>query len=125
MVRVVHVPTIQGLIREILGTNFEGLSPSNEALMFSIYYAAVTSMEEEDVSLSPPFFWVRHRDTNVAQIAKNFGKSKADLSLRYRLGLEYSLAKADFLNVPDLVLVQAFAIFLLLARRHDSPRFVW
>ena len=35
------------------------------------------------------------------------------------------MAKADFLNVPDLVLTQAFAIFLLLARRHDSPRFIW
>ena len=55
----------------------------------------------------------------------NFGFSKNDLNLKYRLGLEHALAKADFLNVPDLVLVQAFAIFLGLARRHDSPRFVW
>ena len=55
----------------------------------------------------------------------NFGFSKNDLSLKYRLGLEHALAKADFLTVPDLVLVQAFAIFLGLARRHDSPRFVW
>jgi hypothetical protein len=39
--------------------------------------------------------------------------------------LEYALAKADFLNAPDLALVQAFAIFLFLVRRHDSPRFVW
>lgn len=35
------------------------------------------------------------------------------------------MARADFLENPDLVLVQAFAIFLILARRHDSPRFVW
>jgi hypothetical protein len=55
----------------------------------------------------------------------NFGSSKADLNLKYRLGLEHALAKADFLNVPDLVLVQAFTIFLFLLRRHDSPRFVW
>ena len=55
----------------------------------------------------------------------NFGFTKSDLNLKYRLGLEHALAKADFLNVPDLVLVQAFAIFLCLVRRHDSPRFVW
>lgn len=55
----------------------------------------------------------------------NFGSQKADLSLKYRLGLEHALAKADFLNAPDIVLVQAFAIFLCLARRHDSPRFVY
>lgn len=55
----------------------------------------------------------------------NFGASKTDLNLKYRLGLEHALAKADFLNVPDLVLVQAFVLFLCLVRRHDSPRFVW
>lgn len=59
------------------------------------------------------------------QIMTNFGFTKSDLNLKYRLGLEHALAKADFLNVPDLVLVQAFAIFLCLVRRHDSPRFVW
>jgi hypothetical protein len=55
----------------------------------------------------------------------NFGVTKSDLNFKYRIGLERALAKADFLNVPDLVLVQAFTIFLFLARRHDSPRFVW
>ena len=55
----------------------------------------------------------------------NFASSKTDLSFKYRLGLEHALAKADFLNHPDLVLVQAFTLFLCLARRHDSPRFVW
>lgn len=55
----------------------------------------------------------------------SFSSSKSYLALRFRLGLEYALAKADFLNSPNLTLVQAFAIFLLLARRHDTPRFVW
>ena len=55
----------------------------------------------------------------------NFGSSKTELNLKYRLGLEHALANADFLNVPDIVLVQAFALFLGLVRRHDSPRFVW
>jgi hypothetical protein len=55
----------------------------------------------------------------------NFGSSKNDLSHKYRLGLEHALAKADFLNAPDIILVQAFTLFLALLRRHDSPRFVW
>lgn len=47
--RIVHGPTISKMIRDSRndGTN---LSPANEALMFSIYYAAITSMEEDDVS---------------------------------------------------------------------------
>lgn len=55
----------------------------------------------------------------------NFGLAKSDLNLKYRIGLEHALAKADFLNTPDLVLVQAFGLFLCLLRRHESPRFVW
>jgi hypothetical protein len=55
----------------------------------------------------------------------DFGSSKSDLSLRYRLGMEQALAKADLFDAPDLILVQALAIFLTVARRHESPRFVW
>lgn len=55
----------------------------------------------------------------------NFGTSKNALNLKYRHGLELAFARADFLNSPNLVLVQAFVNFLLLLRRHDSPKFVW
>ncbi|KIW90678.1 uncharacterized protein Z519_08461 [Cladophialophora bantiana CBS 173.52] len=104
--RIVHIPTLTKMINGLGGAGRTPLRPSNEALIFSIYYAAITSMEEDDV-------------------LTNFGFSKSDLNLKYRLGLEHALAKADFLNIPDLVLIQAFALFLCLARRHDSPRFVW
>ncbi|KAI0455794.1 hypothetical protein F5B21DRAFT_182384 [Xylaria acuta] len=105
-VQIVHMPTVNKMARRSRGSDITRLTPANEALMFSIYYAAVTSMEEDDVM-------------------NNFGSTKTDLNLKYRLGLEHALARADFLNVPDIVLVQAFAIFLFLLRRHDSPRFVW
>ncbi|KAJ5962040.1 hypothetical protein N7501_006981 [Penicillium viridicatum] len=104
--QIVHIPTIKNMVRDWRSREMKGLTPANEALMFAIYYAAITSMEEEDILL-------------------NFGTTKAELNLKYRQGLEHALARADFLNVPDLVLVQAFAIFVTLARRHDSPRFVW
>ncbi|EPE02986.1 fungal specific transcription factor [Ophiostoma piceae UAMH 11346] len=134
--QIVHVPTINKIIEGLVGgtTNdiekhrlasvdaamsnannadettgkepvFE-LTPASEALMFAIYYAAVISMEEEDV-------------------VQNFGISGAELSLKYRIGLELSLASADFLNTSDLEIVQALVIFLMLCRRYDSPRFVW
>ena len=64
-------------------------------------------------------------ETNPSQVIVNFGSNKTDLSLKYRLGLEHTLVKADFLNVADIVLVQAFANFLFLVRRYDSPKFVW
>ncbi|CAJ2506557.1 Uu.00g006870.m01.CDS01 [Anthostomella pinea] len=106
LLQIVHMPTVNQMARSSRAGSANSLTPVSEALMFSIYYAAVTSMEEDDVAM-------------------NFGATKTDLNLKYRLGLEYALAKADFLNVPDIVLVQAFAIFLFLVRLHDSPRFGW
>ncbi|MCJ1438641.1 hypothetical protein MMC27_008031 [Xylographa pallens] len=100
---IVHIPTVSKMVRS---SDMNSLTPANEALLFSIYYAAVTSMEEAD-------------------IMTDFGCTKADLDLKYRLGLEHALVKANFLEIPDIVLVQAFTIFLFLVRRHDSPKFVW
>ncbi|KAF3058703.1 hypothetical protein GL218_05335 [Daldinia childiae] len=106
LTQVVHMPTLNKMVQSLQDSGPSILTPANEALMFAIYYSAITSMEEEDV-------------------VANLGPSKSELNLKYRLGLEYALAKADFLNVPDIVLIQAFAIFLCLARRYDSPRFVY
>ncbi|OAA75923.1 Fungal specific transcription factor [Akanthomyces lecanii RCEF 1005] len=104
--QVAHIPTVRKLIREVPGGDLSALTSTDSALMFAIYYAAVTSMEEADVRL-------------------NFGTTKAKLNLKFRVGFEQAMASADFLNNPTLVLVQAIAIFLFLARRHDSPRFIW
>ena len=67
----------------------------------------------------------KYTNAFLGQVIINFGSSKTDLNLKYRLGLEHALAEADFLNNPDIILVQTLTIFSLLVRRHDSPRFVW
>ncbi|KAF7943978.1 hypothetical protein EAE96_010390 [Botrytis aclada] len=105
-VRIVDISAITDMIRELRGNKEKELTPANDALMFSIYYATITSMEEDEV-------------------ISNFGCTKSELSFKYRLGLENSLAKADFLSEPDITLVKALLIFLFLVRRHESPRFVW
>jgi hypothetical protein len=56
LVKVLHVPSMNKLVRETRN-NLETLTPSTEALMFSIYYAAVISMEEDDVSVSGTRSW--------------------------------------------------------------------
>ena len=49
-IQIVHMPTITKMVRDLRGNGMTRCTPSNEALMFSIYYAAITSMEEDDVS---------------------------------------------------------------------------
>ena len=105
IMHVVHMPSIRKMVRSSRGSKPQ-IAFKHQALLFSIYYAAITSMEDEDV-------------------LANFGATKTDLNLKFRRGLEQTLARADFLNDPDIVHVQTLTIFLALARRYDSPVYIW
>lgn len=54
--QVVHMPTINKMARDMRVNGMMSLTPANEALLFSMYYAAVASMEDDDVSA--PKRWV-------------------------------------------------------------------
>ena len=49
---IVHMPTIRKLAKSSRGSDSSLLSTADEALLFSIYYAAITSMEDDDVRSS-------------------------------------------------------------------------
>ena len=101
-----HLPSLKKLLQHRRSGRMESTLPGEEALVFSVFYAAICSLDEDEVTTS-------------------FNVSKNELVLKYRIGLEHALAKADFLNNPTDILIQAFVIFLALARRHDSPKFAW
>ncbi len=48
--QIVHIPTVTKIVRDLRGSDVTRLTPANEALMFSIYYAAIISMEEDEVN---------------------------------------------------------------------------
>lgn len=52
LLQIVHLPTINKLVRKLRSNEMTVFTPANEALMFSIYYSATVSMDTEDVSLS-------------------------------------------------------------------------
>ncbi|KAK6612266.1 fungal specific transcription factor domain-containing protein [Botrytis cinerea] len=105
LVKLLHVPTTAKIIKEVQH-NLDTISKSTEALMFSIYFATITSMSDEEV-------------------ATNFGVEKDALLRKYRFGTEQALARAGFLNTNEIMTVQAFVLFLTCVRRHDDTRFVW
>jgi hypothetical protein len=49
-IRIVHVPTMANVVRNWRNSGMTNLTPGNEALLFSIYFATISSMEEDDVS---------------------------------------------------------------------------
>jgi len=87
LIKVLHIPTIEPTIlqaKDRLGRIHRGL----EALLFSIYYGVATSMSPEEC---------------LAEL----GEEKKHLLARYRFGIEQALARADFLQTDELVVLQA------------------
>ncbi|KAK0104452.1 hypothetical protein ONS95_004741 [Cadophora gregata] len=105
LVMILHKPTMNNVIKEVQN-NLNSLSKSTEALMFSIYFATITSM-------------------TGAEVRTNLGVDKEVLLRQYRFGVEQALARAGFLNTNEIVTVQALVMFLVCVRRHDDTRFVW
>ena len=50
---VVHMPSIKKMVHDMRSTGAKAFSAPKEALLYSIYYAAIVSMEEDEVS----FMW--------------------------------------------------------------------
>ncbi|KAM0543181.1 hypothetical protein ACHAPJ_012436 [Fusarium lateritium] len=105
LLKVLHIPTMEPIFRDAR-KNHEQLSPGNEALVWAIYYAAITSLEPDEVKA-------------------NLGLNKEDVLAQYRFAVEQALAKANFLNSSDTAIIQAFVIFLLVVKNQDESRFCW
>ncbi|KAL8811084.1 MAG: hypothetical protein Q9200_002082 [Gallowayella weberi] len=84
LVKVFHCPTIQKILSEA-AKDLEHISKPLEVMMFSIYFAAVTSLSDEDCF-------------NVTGIEKDSALKK------YRFGVEQAMARAGFLNTTELAL---------------------
>jgi hypothetical protein len=77
-----------------------------EALNFSIFHAAATSLTEEECVVK-------------------LGEERQILLRRYRLATELGLAKADFINSTEISTLQALVLFLQSVRAYDRSRFSW
>lgn len=67
---------------------------SLECLTFTIFYAAVTSLDDE-------------------QCVAQYGERRSHLLARYRRCAEVAFAQADYLNTMEHIMIQAFVLFLV------------
>ena len=105
LIRLFHRSVTEKLIFDAI-QNLDQASKSVEAFMFAMYFAVVTS-------LAP------------AECQSMLFEEKDVLLKKYRFGVEQALARAGFLATQELLVLQAFTLFLVCARRHDDSRFVW
>ncbi|KAI5359686.1 hypothetical protein Slin15195_G073160 [Septoria linicola] len=103
--KILHVPTLEGTILTA-ASHLTNLSRGFECLLFAIYYGATTSLSAEDC-------------------LSKLGEEKAVLLTRYRFAIEQALARANFLTTEEIVVLQAFVIFLICLRRNSDARVIW
>ncbi|KAL9589931.1 MAG: hypothetical protein Q9203_001250 [Teloschistes exilis] len=107
MSKILHKPTLRKFIsgaKDHIDT-MPGVSKM-QALMFAIYFAAVTSLTPDEC---------------MAQ----FGDHKQQLLDRYRFGTEQALIQANLLVSMEMVPLQALVIYLMCLRSHDDSRLAW
>jgi hypothetical protein len=93
LLKVTHTPTLQPRIIDAAG-NVARINPNLEALMFSIYCAAVHSITQTDCHTI-------------------FGLSRHDALANYQLGAREALLNCGFLKTVDLDCLTALHLYLV------------
>lgn len=105
IIMIIHKPALRSLI-QTSWTNHEELDKSSEALVFSVYFAAVSSMTPE-------------------QCLIQLGEDHAVVVKRYRFAVEQALARAGLFHTHKLLVLQAAVLFLTCACNPKDTQFVW
>lgn len=93
LLKVTHTPSLQGRIVDAV-SNVTNISPTLEALMFSIYCTATLSLVADDVQAM-------------------FGSSKEDLLSRCQFGCRQALLNCGFLRCDDRDCLTALYLYLV------------
>lgn len=105
VMKLFHTPTTESLVFRA-ANDLDHLSKPTETLLFSIYFAVVTSLSPDDCIVV-------------------LGVERASTLRKYRFAAEQAFARANFLNTQDIMVLQAMTLFLIAVRRSDDSRFVW
>lgn len=93
LVKLLHVPTLQPKVFGAIN-NPQDTAPDMNALLFAIYFAAVTSLKWSEVQ-------------NI------LGQDRQTAMNTYQRGLELSLHSMSFLDSPTILSLQAMALYLV------------
>ncbi|EXJ90761.1 hypothetical protein A1O1_03865 [Capronia coronata CBS 617.96] len=105
LTKFVHQPTLQETLLQAT-SNLDNLPRGLEALLFSIYNAAVFSMEDDECEMK-------------------FGETRKTLLARYRHATRKALARARFMGTSDIMVLQAFVLYILSMREVYDSRTTW
>lgn len=102
IVKLFHAPSVQRMVLEA-ASDLASISRSTEALLFTIYLSAITSMDEESCQ-------------------RVLYRSKSDLVVRFSKAAEQALVNADFLKSTNIVVLEALTLYLV-SPSHARPKY--
>jgi Fungal specific transcription factor domain len=106
LTHLVHTPSMQQSISDACEVGMQGIPRGMEAFLFAMYLSAVNSVTEEDC-------------------LSVLGESKEGLVMKFWFGTRQSLINSLWLRSSELMVLQAFVIFLLSVRQMYDPRTLW
>lgn len=93
LTKIFHAPSVQQKVLDATA-DLENIPKNTEALMFGIYAAATSSM-------------------NNGECQKLFNKNKEEVLARFQSGARQALRAAGYLKSSDIVVLQAFTLYLV------------
>lgn len=105
VLKILHGPTVKNVIMKA-AVSASSLTKANESLFYSICFASVVSMTDD-------------------QCRSLLGDDKDKLMQKYRFATEQALARANFLNSSNLMILQAFVMFLMCVKFVDTSRSIY
>lgn len=94
LLKLIHTPTVNLVIQNTVRNDLHNLDKSDELLMFCFYFAAITSLTEDEVM-------------------RQFGQKRTSLLERHELAIKHGLTRARFLQTQDLKVLQALVLYLV------------
>ncbi|KAI9712728.1 MAG: hypothetical protein M1820_001350 [Bogoriella megaspora] len=102
LLKITHTPTLQTRIIDAI-SNIANISPSLEALMFSIYCTSLLSLSEDESRVL-------------------FGSGKKDLLTNYHFACQQALLRCGILRTSDRDCLTALYLYLHSVRPESEPR---
>jgi hypothetical protein len=103
--KILHTSSTQTQVLEA-SENLDATPKNIEVLLFAIYTSAVASLSNEEC-------------------CNLMGDSKSVLLRRYSAATQQALVDIGFMKTSDIVVLQAFVLFLLARRQHHDPNELW
>lgn len=109
ILKMLHIPTMQPLIFDAASDTMKQLRPNKEALLFSIYLIALSSVPQ----------------CNQTEAERILGQPVNKLIDVYTGLAQQALVNARFLQKPNFITLQALTLFLAAQRGKADPQILW